>query len=329
VSVAPIDAAFPQLVRLHDPEHLRGVLRTTPGLPRRVEGTSGEITVETVRYRPGQRHVLRVRAGDEGRALFAKVYSGDTGQRTVAAAARVAGALAAPGGDRHGTPAGTYVAADRTAFWAEVPGSSLAEVITASGVAAAPHVRRAGSALRLLHDATAVDDLPDRPGAAQQADETLRTAHVVDALLPAVGSRLRAAVGRALDSLSALPLEAPTLTHGDVKCDNLLVGGAGLHLLDFDRVGRGDPAADIGKFLADLRWCAAAEERAVEALHEAFLQGYGAAPPARLARARAYDGLLHLRMAARRVPIQDADWAARVTAAVHSAAARLAERSGP
>jgi hypothetical protein len=94
-------------------------------------------------------------------------------------------------------------------------------------------------------------------------------------------------------------------------------------------VGRGDPAADLGKFLADLRWCATADEPVVGALHEALLEGYGAVPSARLARARAYEGLLHLRMAARRVPIHDPDWAARVTRAVQFAAERLPEGAAP
>jgi aminoglycoside phosphotransferase (APT) family kinase protein len=330
VSVAPVDAAFPQLVRLHDPRHLGDVLRTTPGLTQSADGAAGEITVETVRYRPGQRHVLRVRAGKEGTAFFVKVYRDDTGRHTVAAAARVAGVLAAGGGTGGASAsAGVYVAADRTALWAEVPGVSLGDVVAASGAAAARHVGSVGSALRRLHDATPVEDLPDRPDAAQQADETLRTAQLVDALLPPVGERLRLAVARALDLLSALPPGPRTLTHGDVKCDNLLVEGARVHLLDFDRVGRGDPAADLGKFLADLRWCAGADERVVGALHEALLHGYGAVPWARLARARAYEGLLHLRMAARRVPIHDPDWAARVTQAVQFAAERLPEGSAP
>ena len=328
VSIAPVDAAFPQLVRLHDPGHLREVLRAAPGLTSSVDGVAGEIAVETVRYRPGQRHVLRVRAG-EGRAFFAKVYRDDTGQRTVAAAARVAAALAARGATGGTASTGVYLTADRTALWPEAPGDSLADVVATSGVAAALHVSAAGSALRRLHDAIAVPGLPDRPDAAQQADETLRTAELVDGLLPPVGSRLRLAVGRALDLLSALPAEPRTLTHGDVKCDNLLVGGSGVHLLDFDRVGRGDPAADLGKFLADLRWCAAADERVVGALHEALVRGYGPVPPARLARARAYEGLLHLRMAARRVPISDPDWAARVTHAVQFAAERLSEEAVP
>jgi hypothetical protein len=97
-----------------------------------------------------------------------------------------------------------------------------------------------------------------------------------------------------------------------------------VHLIDFDRVGRGDPAAAIGKFLADLRWWAAADGRVAERLRAAFLDGYGAAMPERFARARMYDALLQLRMAARRVPIQDPDWEGRVTRAVRVAAATSA-----
>jgi aminoglycoside phosphotransferase (APT) family kinase protein len=171
------------------------------------------------------------------------------------------------------------------------------------------------------------EGLPAGPDAADRAAETLRTAQVVDALAPALGVRLRQGVGRALELLAALPAEAPTATHGDFKCDNLLVSGPVLHLLDFDRCARGDPAADIGKFLADLRWWTDGDGPAADRLHGAFLHGYGAADRARMARARLYDGLALLRMAARRVPVQDPDWAGRVARAVGVAAATLARES--
>jgi aminoglycoside phosphotransferase (APT) family kinase protein len=146
-------------------------------------------------------------------------------------------------------------------------------------------------------------------------------------LAPAAGVRLRLGVGRALELLSALPAEPPTSTHGDVKSDNLLVTGTGVHLLDFDRSGRGDPAADLGKFLADLRWWSDGDGPVARGLHEAFLSGYGPPGTARLARARVYDALCQLRMAARRVPVQDAHWVSRVTTAVGVATATLAEAS--
>ena len=321
LTVSPVDAAFPQLVRLHDRVHLADVLRTVTGSAV----AAADLTVDTVRFRPGQRHVLRVGGGPSGPAWFLKVYRDDTGRRAVHAAARVATAFAAAG---NGMPAlcaasGTYVASDRAAVWAEVTGPSLAEVIVLSGAATVNAVRAAGRGLRLLHDLPVGEALPACPGAAAQAAETVRTAELLEALAPAVGAQLRREVDRVLDLLARLPVEPPTSTHGDVKCDNLLVSGSGVHLLDFDRCGRGDPAADIGKFLADLRWWAAEGGHAVAPLHQAFLDAYGVAAPTRVARARAYDALLQLRIAARRIRVQDPAWADRVTGAVGTAGATL------
>jgi aminoglycoside phosphotransferase (APT) family kinase protein len=320
LSVAPVDGAFPQLVRWHDVFHVSRVLRGVPSVAAASAWEPAELRVTTVRYRPGQRHVLRV-AVAEGPALFAKVYRDDTGQRAVEAAARTARALAAFGAVPR-APA-VYVTEDRVALWPEVDGTSLADVIAGCGAAAAELVRAAGSALRLVHE-TSPHGVPAGPPAQAQAAESLRTGQIVEALAPAVGVLLRRTVGRALDVLSGLPEEPPTMTHGDFKCDNLLVDvAAGIHLLDFDRVGRADPAADVGKFLADLRWRTDGDGPTATHLHEAFRHGYGATDPARIARAQVYDALLQLRMAARRVPIQDPDWAGRVTHAVRLAAATL------
>jgi aminoglycoside phosphotransferase (APT) family kinase protein len=254
-----------------------------------------------------------------------KVYRDDTGRSAVAAAERAASALD-PAGDRAAAVSaggGVYVATDRAAWWPEVAGTSLADVVVLSGPAAAEAVAAAGRALRLLHDAPCPSGLPACPDVAQAA-ETVRTAQLLEALAPAQGARLRQGVGRVLDVLSALPAEPPTMTHGDFKCDNVVVDGPRLHLLDFDRCGSGDPAADLGKFLADLRWWADQGGHPVAPLHEAFLAAYGVTGP-RSARSRAYDSLLQLRMAARRVLVQEADWGGRVERAVGVAVATLAE----
>jgi hypothetical protein len=329
VSVAPVDGAFPHLVRLHDRIHLADVLRAAHPLVGVGDVAATDLAVEQIRYRPGQRHVLRVSVGSSGLRWFAKVYRDDAGRRAVDAAARVGAVFTASSGSplRVSTAVGAYVAPERVTLWPEVIGLPLAEVILRSGPAAAGAVRVTGSALRLVHDAPSAEELPPCPDAIAHAAETLRTAQVLDALLPAVGSRLRRAAGRALEVLSGLPVEPPTITHGDFKCDNLVVSDAGVHVLDFDRFGRGDPAADIGKFLADLRWWTDGDGPAAMRLHEAFLQGYGAAEPPRLARARVYDALSQLRMSARRVPIQALDWQLRVTRAVGVAEATLTESS--
>jgi hypothetical protein len=327
VSVAPVDEAFPQLVRLHDRAHLLAVLAGACPAAGFDDVATNDVTVETIRYRPGHRHVLRVVVGRDGPAVYVKTYGDDMGQRTVQAAARAGIAFAAAKNDAVAGPpqSAGYAAADRVAFWPEVVGLPLSKVITLSGAAAGDVVRAAGATMKVLHDAGFAEELPSRPDADGQARETLRTAELVDLLAPAVGSRMRRTVGRVLESLAGLPGETPTVVHGDFKCDNLVAGGSRVHLLDFDRCGRGDPAADIGKFLADLRWWSAGDDALAARLHEAFLDGYGVLGPTRAARARAYDALLQLRMAARRVPVQDPEWEGRVTRLVGAAEATLAE----
>lgn len=336
VSVAPVDAAFPQLVRLHDRRHvLERLLATRAAADLRAVALD-DVVIQTVRYRPGQRHVLRIGLGPGAPAWFAKAYRDDTGHHAVAAAARTTAALSAAGAAavRASSGAGTYLTDDRVAVWPEVTGLTLAELLALTEPTAHDAVRDldglvrdAGSALRCLHDTAPSAGLRTCPDALAHVATTLRTAEVVDALLPVVGARLRTGVARALELLVALPDEAPTTVHGDYKCDNLLAGPAGVHLLDFDRSGCGDPAADIGNFLADLRWHAHGEAAATGALHEAFLAGYGETAPARLARARVYDGLFLLRMAARRVPVHAPALEWRIAGAVEEGAAVLAGAS--
>jgi Ser/Thr protein kinase RdoA (MazF antagonist) len=322
MSVSPVDHAFPQLVRLHDRRHLVDVLRATGA----TTGVGARLTVETVRYRQGQRHVLRVGTGLGRPAWFVKVYRDDTGRSAVHAAAHAATVLAGSGDPAAAVPSGgVYVAEDRAAWWPEVAGTSLADVVVLSGPPATDAVRAAGCALRLLHGAPLGRGLRACPDALAQAAETVRTAQLLEALHPVLGSQLRDGVARVLDVLSGLPAEPPTVTHGDFKCDNLVVNGSRVHLLDFDRCGLGDPAADLGKFLADLRWWAGQVGHPVAPLHEAFLDAYGVTDPARLARARAYDTLLQLRMAARRISVQGPDWEGRVARAIAAAVFTLAE----
>ena len=122
-----------------------------------------------------------------------------------------------------------------------------------------------------------------------------------------------------MTELVGLPVEAGHLVHGDYKCDNMLVGDDRLVLLDFDRVTTGDPAVDVGKFIADLRWWAQASNRSATALVDAFLDGYGRCPPERLARARCYDVLFQLRGVGRRIPLHAPGWAETVDACLETA----------
>ena len=305
ILVAPLDPAFPSLAALHDPEHLAGLLRT-----QQVEVEPDALSLTTLRYRPGQRHVLRVDLDDSGRSIFAKCYRDDTGAMAVVARRRVAAALRS---GEHGAepvePVG-YLETERVMLWEGSAGSSLGE-----SVEGAPgHLRAAGAALRAIHDSPveAVERSrrsdPDRELAA-----TRRSCEHVTALLPETGGALTALSADASRRVTREPAEAGHLLHGDFKCDNVLVEDDGrLRLLDLDRVTLGDPAVDLGKMISDLWWWAATRGLDAEPVVHAFLDGYGTCPRHRLRRAMGYADLFAVRSIGRRIPLHEAGWADRV-----------------
>src|SRR5207248_2187092 len=77
------------------------------------------------------------------------------------------------------------------------------------------------------------------------------------------------------DLLDQVPAEPACFAHGDYKADHLLVGRAGVTLIDFDRCARSEPALDLAKFLADVRWWTERRPGAVASAQAEFLAGYG------------------------------------------------------
>ena len=135
-------------------------------------------------------------------------------------------------------------------------------------------------------------------------------------------------LGQARSAYRRLAGEPPTLVHGDAKLDHFWSTPRGLTLLDLDRCCPGDPAFDIGKLLADLRWrFAIAGRRGVAEAHRGLLDGYGRASAPRLDRARIYEGVLLLKIAGRRVPLVHPRWA-DVTLGLVAAARVALEQTG-
>ena len=309
VLVSPHDPAMPRVAALHDPEHLAVLL-----------GFTGE--VETLRFRPGQRHVLRVTAPD--RTAYVKVDKDDSGSRSVPLA-RVLGprvAELAPGA-LLAEPIG-WSEADRAGLWLGSPGRPLRGVLgapEASGL-----LRHLGAAVRVLHD-TPTDVLPhdarNRDAAAEIA-ATVRAGEHVVALLPDLEPALRSAVADVAAGLAELPVESSRVCHGDLKSDNVLAHEGTVRLLDLDRVGLADPALDLAKLVADLHWWDADH---ADGLVAAFRDGYGACEPARWDRAALLTRLFQLKLTARRCAVHDPSWESDVRARVGAAA--LVPAGGP
>lgn len=320
---APDDPNMPHLAALTDPKRL-GTLVT--GLSVRTPPPPVPV-VETVRYRPGQRHVLLARYIDAP-SVHVKTDREGSGARAVPVArlldevvgrATASVAVANPIG---------YLPAIRTALWWHAAGRPVAPLLGA-GAAAAPVVEEVGRAARAVHEVSAaigsnpaLDHLPRRD-VRSEALATLRAGEHITALLPDVGSVYMAMVAAVVDGLDQLPAEAPSLVHGDLKADNLLLDEDRLRVLDLDRTCWAEPAVDLGKFLADLRWWSPSG-LASASLEVAFHAGYGPCDPLRWARAELLATMLELKLAARRCPVHDARWPTLVEDRIMRAASRSA-----
>ena len=153
VQVFPLDADFPKLARLADPAYVQGVLEAEAT----VQPTAPSYRITPIRYRPGQRHVLRYDpiddAGqvDEGGTLFAKVYNSDKGARTFDVAARISDWLAEQNNGISAVQPLTYIAAEGLVLYPRVAGTPLSELLRQPGPATDAYLRAAGAAIRALH----------------------------------------------------------------------------------------------------------------------------------------------------------------------------------
>jgi aminoglycoside phosphotransferase (APT) family kinase protein len=326
VRICPDDPAMPQLARLTDPEHLAVLLGGRSGRPV----AAGRLAVDTVRYRPGQRHVLRVRL-DGGAWVYVKTDRDRSGERAVATAAYLRERV--PDGARGAAVAVPleYDAEDSAALWWNTPGVPLSRQLATRPAAALRVVAQTGRALRVLHDSpSGPESLPRRSGPEgvhAEARETLRAGEHVAALLPDVGRTFEQVVAEVVEGLDRVPEGSAVLSHGDFKSDNLVVDDSRLTILDLDRSAWADPAKDLAKFLVDLRWWCPDQGRAA-ALAVAFRAGYGTCDDERWARARLFAALFQLKLTARRCAVHDAAWETQVRARVGDAVETLRAARG-
>jgi hypothetical protein len=315
VQVAPLDVRFPQLVRVSDPSYAAEMLRA--GLDG--SAPAGPYTVTAIRYRPGQRHMLRYDLADQnGRAAgegtyFAKTYNGDKGAGIYGVASGVANWLASQNAGMAPLRPLAYLAADSAVIYPYLSGTPLSQLLRTPGDETARYLRQIGGALGALHR-TPTDLVALQPHSfAKEVKGTVSAAEHIHSLLPETGALIDSVIARTRALYEQLPQEPPGLAYGDFKSDHLWITSGDLTLIDFDTAYLADQAIDIGKFLADLHWWYDGYGAdGVEQAQAQFLEGYLPAPE-RLLRARLYEVLVLVKTTARRVRLFDADWAPRTT----------------
>ena len=281
VPIFPFDTDLPALARFFSSSESACLLA---GLREPLELTAaarlGEVQV--LGYRLGRRAVLRCGLADVGpeRAVVAKLIA----PRKAARLARLMRELArrgfeGVGGDAIRVPRVLAESKDGILWLEEHEGPSLHDLVGAPAFVAA--CRGAARALRRLH---ALDrlDLPEW----SVETELLRLREIVNAtseLLPELATRLCEATRLAFASTPGAASSAATL-HRDFYDKQLLTGADGMTLLDVDTLTVGDPALDVGNFLAHLVLRSHQDPGSAAVVTEArgaFLAGYGEVSEAR------------------------------------------------
>ncbi len=325
IQVSPLDAQFPQLVRLLDPRHVRDMLAAAYAASGVASDQPGpdRYAVTSIRYHPGKRHVLRydsLGTAERG-TIFAKLYDSEKGGRLFRVATQVAEWLAEHGEGVTSVRPLTYVAEDAVVLYPRVFGAPLSERLRRCGQGVVRCLERAGAALHALHHLPQVVADPLQPhDFAAEVSEIVRECAHIPLLLPSVGAAIDALLDRARELHERLPQEPPTFTHGDFKSEHVWVSRGRLTLIDLDTCHSADPALDVGKFLADLQlWHITYDQPGLEQAQERFLAGYApGAPGERLVRARLYEAVELVKLT-RRVPLSDHDWAPRTARLIRRA----------
>lgn len=262
------------------------------------------VTPETLRYKPERRWVGRV-----GRRAVVRCYT-----TTEFAAARTGWTVFTSTAEVR-VPALLGVCEADCALAVEwLPGGPLERRLDGA--------EAAGVALAALHCQEGAG-LPERtPG--DEAAAVFAAARAVAAVLPAAGDRAIRLAARVAAAVLAPSRPAPRATHGDFSADQVVLGEDAVGIIDLDAAALGDPAADLGHFVAALEadgW----SDGQVSAAREGLLAGYRASGldvPAERVRVQTAAGLL--RRASDPFRYRNPDWPSRIEAILRRTAEVLA-----
>jgi hypothetical protein len=281
VAFFPNDRKVKALPSLADAAARKELLReVVPDRPDLWEGT-----LQCLAYKPERRYVARLLDG-RGMAAVLKVYNplryGTP--RVNAQAFTPHGPLRLPRRLGH---------SDRQAALAFewLPGRALSESLADPQLDPGA-VAQVGAALAALHAQE-----PEGLAPLTRTEEVKSVAYVAEALsflCPHLAGRAQALARRLAACLTAEPPRGRPI-HGDFNATQILLTGDAVAVLDFDAAARGDPALDLGTFVAYLERHAlygTFSSGRVEALKEALLAGYRApGDPSLPARVRLYTAI--------------------------------------
>jgi thiamine kinase-like enzyme len=137
-------------------------------------------------------------------------------------------------------------------------------------------LQRVGEALALLHKQQASQLLAF--SRTQEIEQLLNTAELLSQLFPAITEIANTIVDQGITYLAQLPLYSVPI-HGDFYAEQVVIMAQQIGIVDLDCAVQGDPATDLGNFLARLEYQTILNPTVDPMLQRAkihLLDGYGA-----------------------------------------------------
>jgi aminoglycoside phosphotransferase (APT) family kinase protein len=296
VELFPADWKLPRLAPAVEPA---GAAALLDRLPAPARGDRGQPDVTLLRYRPHQRCVLLYAC--QGAEAIAKVYQHRERAAITWAVMRELHARAPSLGLVVPTPL-AFVRSGNLVLMTRVAGSSLKQAIreTPNASRATELAECAASSLVALHGLRVVGG--EERSFAEELAQLRRRAARFQTVAPVLGAEVDDVLARLTALAPQLAWRGRSFVHGDFKPSQLLLDGDRLALVDFDRAARGDPALDVGNFMAQFRKEAVrGGPEHLRPVAARFLAAYDALSPRRpvAQRALAFEALALARMAVR------------------------------
>lgn len=300
VELFPMDWHLSALGQATNPHEVAPLLARA--LPDAGSAPDWQPQVEVIRYRPHESCVLRYRLNGGSTEVIGKLY------RDQPKAERAWRAL----NDLHpqAAPAGVIVPQPlanehgwNLILMERAPGVSMKRLVKEASVPAEAKgaARLAAAALAAYHGLRfESDDVRSIQSELQKLRQRAARLHLV---APALAGGVDALLDRAELLADKLAPAKPSLIHGDCKPSQLLIDGGRVAVVDFDRAGLGDPAIDVGNFMAQFhKEALATGEEHLRQLSEYFLAEYQSQAPrdGLAARARIFQVVSLLRMTVRK-----------------------------
>jgi aminoglycoside phosphotransferase (APT) family kinase protein len=304
------DRELRTLRRLFDPQRQPKFLRALIGHQNACDVTSLSI----LRYKPGRRLVARLDVDGHPRAVLKVIAGADYNQALIGAA----GAAAHDGARLLGCDASR---GGLVMEW--IDGDPLCPV--AAGLAPDQSaIRETGTALARVHGATFRP--ADRISHDDDIEALAEVGSAMATLHPGLGRQLSRIAGKLASRLETADC-APALIHGDFSADQIVMSGTRPVILDWDKAAVGDPARDLGTFLA--RVAAQVADGVLgpddaEATGAALTDGYGRAAGALPDGVAVQHARALLMLATEGFRIRHPDWPSRTAALLERAEGLLA-----